>query len=184
MKIIRKLLLVVLSLSSIIGWSQRSEKKQISYDTLTKYSNNRLKLKGSIMHDEYISKDGSLYKVGDTIKINKPLSNDKFSFISDRFTQISATSKIIGVPFIIKNIMVIGFKNTGYELCMILKNPMIPDQVLKFESAIENREIKSKIMSSEDALIDLKKYKDKLDLGLISQKEYDDIKTQLSKFIK
>jgi hypothetical protein len=55
---------------------------------------------------------------------------------------------------------------------------------LKFESAIENGEIKSKKMSSDDALTELKRYKDKLDLGLITQKEYDEKKTELSKLIK
>jgi hypothetical protein len=180
----RKLLLGVLLLSSAIVLSQKSEKRQISYDTLTKYTSNHLKLKGAILYDEYISKDGSLYKVGDTIKINKPLSIDKFSFISDRFSQVPATSKIIGNLFIIKNIIVTGFKNTGYELCMTINNPITSDQILKFENAIENGEIKSRIMSSDDALIELKRYKDKLDLGLITQKEYDEKRTQLSKLIK
>ena len=80
--------------------------------------------------------------------------------------------------------MVTGFKNTGYELCMTINNALISDQILKFESAIANSEIKSKIMSSDDALIELKRYKDKLDLGLITQKEYDEKRTELSKFIK
>lgn len=171
-------------LISSIGLSQNNEKRQISYDTLTKYSNNHLKLKGAIIYDEYISKDGSSYKVGDTIKINKPLSNNKFSFINDRFSQIPATSKIIGSLFVIKNIIVTGFKNTGYELCVTINNPITSDQILKFENAIESGEIKSKIMSSEDALIELKRYKDKLDLGLITQKEYQEKKTQFSKLIK
>ena len=82
-------------LTSSMVISQKNEKRQISYDTLTKYSNNHLKLKGAIIYDEYISKDGSLFKAGDTIKINKPLSNDKFSFIIDRFTQVPATPKNI-----------------------------------------------------------------------------------------
>ncbi|MEN9326163.1 MAG: hypothetical protein RI943_584, partial [Bacteroidota bacterium] len=63
-------------------------------------------------------------------------------------------------------------------------NPTSSDQILKFESAIENGEIKSKKMSSDDALTELKRYKDKLDLGLITQKEYDEKKTELSKLIK
>lgn len=171
-------------LTSSIVLSQKNEKRQISYDTLTKYSNNHLKLKGSILYDAYTSKDGNLYKVGDTIKINKPSSNDKFSFIFDRFSQVPATSKIIGNLFIIRNIIVIGFKNAGYELCMTINNPMTPDQILKFESAIENGEIKSKVMSSDDALIELKRYKDKFDLGIITEKEYDEKRTQLSKLIK
>ena len=182
--IMKKILLGILVLTSLIGFSQKNVVRQISYDTLTKYSQNQLKLKGTIIYDEYISKDGSLYKTGDTIKISKPSLNDKYAFINDRFTQAPATSKISGNVFIIKNIIVAGFKNTGYELCMTIYNPTSSDQILKFESAIENGEIKSKKMSSDDALTELKRYKDKLDLGLITQKEYDEKKTELSKLIK
>jgi predicted ATP-grasp superfamily ATP-dependent carboligase len=39
-------------------------------------------------------------------------------------------------------------------------------------------------MSSEEAIKKLKAYKEKLDLGLISQEEYDSYKLELSKFIE
>ena len=39
-------------------------------------------------------------------------------------------------------------------------------------------------MSSEEALAELKKAKDKLDLELITQEEYDKLKAELSKYIK
>lgn len=39
-------------------------------------------------------------------------------------------------------------------------------------------------MSSDEALSELKRYKDKLDLGLISQEEFDKKKEELAKFIK
>jgi hypothetical protein len=39
-------------------------------------------------------------------------------------------------------------------------------------------------MFSDEALTALKKAKDKLDLGLISQEEYDKIKAELTPFIK
>lgn len=39
-------------------------------------------------------------------------------------------------------------------------------------------------MSSEEAITELKKYKEKLDLELISQKDYDAKKAELSKYIK
>jgi hypothetical protein len=85
---------------------------------------------------------------------------------------------------IIKNIIVTGFKNSGYELCMTIGNPITSDNILKFESAISYGEIKSKGMTSDDALNELKKAKDKLDLGLISKEEFEVKKTELVKFIK
>jgi hypothetical protein len=177
----KKILLGLLMFVSLLSFGQV---RQISYDTINKYSNNHLKLKGSIIYDEYLSKDGYLYKVGDVIKINKPTNGDKFSFINDRFSQIQASSIIIGKDMVIKNIMVIGFKNTGYELCMTINNSTTSDNILKFESAISYGEIKSKGMTSDDALIELKKAKDKLDLGIITKEEYEVKRAELIKFIK
>lgn len=177
----KKIVLVLLILMSVLSYSQV---RQISYDTIQKYSDQKLKLKGSIVYDEYLSKDGFLYKVGDVIKINKPTSGDKFSFITDRFNQLQASSVITGKDMVIKNILVIGFKNTGYELCMTINNPTIPDNILKFENAIYYKEINSKGMSSDDALNELKRAKDKLDLGIISKEEYEVKRLELIKFIK
>lgn len=177
----KKIILGTLLLLSVLSFGQA---RQMSYDTIQKYSNNHLKLKGSIIYDEYLSKDGFLYKVGDAIKINKPITGDKFSFITDRFSQIQAPSMVIGKDMVIKNIIVTGFKNTGYELCMTINNPMTAEYILKFESAINSGEIKSKGMTSDEALSELKKAKDKLDLGIISKDAYDAKKTELIKFIK
>jgi hypothetical protein len=177
----KKILLGFLMLMNLLSIGQV---RQISYDTIFKYSNNKLKLKGSITYDEYLSKDGYLYKVGDIIKINKPTNGDKFSFINDRFSQIQASSEIIGKDMVIKNILVIGFKNSGYELYMTINNPTTVDHSLKFESAISYGEIFSKGMTSDDALKELKKAKDKLDLGLITKEEYEVRKLELIKFIK
>jgi hypothetical protein len=43
---------------------------------------------------------------------------------------------------------------------------------------------KSVDMTSDEALTELKRDKDKLDLGLITQEKYDSLKTELSKYIK
>jgi hypothetical protein len=175
---------IVFGLLMLVSFSNYGQMRQISYDTIQKYSDQKLKLKGSIVYDEYLSKEGFLYKVGDVIKINKPTSGDKFSFITDRFNQLQASSVITGKDMVIKNILVIGFKNTGYELCMTINNSTIPDNILKFESAISYGEIKPKGMTSDDALNELKRAKDKLDLGLISKEEYEVKRLELIKFIK
>lgn len=49
---------------------------------------------------------------------------------------------------------------------------------------IEQEKLKSEIDASDTALVKLKEYKEKLDLGLISQEEYDKQKLELSKYIK
>ena len=56
--------------------------------------------------------------------------------------------------------------------------------VINLDGAIDNGEIKSSIMTSDDALEELEKWKTKLSLELISQEEYDIKKNELVKFIK
>jgi hypothetical protein len=84
---------------------------------------------------------------------------------------------------IIKNIIVIGFRDTGYELCITITNKY--NQLsLKLENAISSGEINSSIITSDNALDKLKKAKEKLDLDLITQEEYDNLKKELKKYIK
>lgn len=47
-----------------------------------------------------------------------------------------------------------------------------------------HKKIMNSEMSSDEALTELKRFKDKLDLGLITQEEFDKKKTELAKFIK
>jgi hypothetical protein len=60
----------------------------------------------------------------------------------------------------------------------------VDNYFLNIEDAIAVGEIKSFGMTSDEALAALKKAKDKLDLGLISQEEYDKIKAELTPYIK
>ena len=56
--------------------------------------------------------------------------------------------------------------------------------IIQIENAIDAGEIKSNRFSSDDTLYDLKKAREKLDLGLITQEKYDSIKNVLSKYIE
>jgi len=55
-----------------------------------------------------------------------------------------------------------------------------------FESALQSGELigKKGSISSADAINELKKAKEKLDLGLITVEEYDKKKSEMIKFIK
>ena len=55
---------------------------------------------------------------------------------------------------------------------------------IRYEQAVAVGEVITNVMSSDDALAELKKQKDKLDLEIISQAEYDSIKAVLIKYIK
>ena len=55
---------------------------------------------------------------------------------------------------------------------------------ISLEDALKTKEVKSKIMSSDEALAELKRAKDKLDLGLITQEEFNTLRTELAPLIK
>ena len=55
---------------------------------------------------------------------------------------------------------------------------------LNFKNALSTGEVKGFGKTSDEALSELKKAKDKLDLGLITQEEFDRLKQELSKYIK
>jgi hypothetical protein len=85
----------------------------------------------------------------------------------------------------IKKIFVAGNKRAGYTVSFRTKGATgLANFSILVENAIETGEIKSFGMTSDEALAELKKSKDKLDLGLITQKQYDSLKVALSKFIR
>ncbi|MCX6311222.1 MAG: DUF4468 domain-containing protein [Bacteroidetes bacterium] len=56
--------------------------------------------------------------------------------------------------------------------------------ILSLTSALKDLDSQENVMTSDEALTELKRCKDKLDLGLITQEEYDKKKAELGKFIK
>ncbi|NDC92439.1 MAG: SHOCT domain-containing protein [Flavobacteriales bacterium] len=134
--------------------------------------------------DIYINQNGEEFKVGDTITLGVSFRNDVFEFIQQKFglevyplTNIASHSKVIIKKISIRSKLVIvnTTKPNGYVYGLFIYN---------FDSAIANGEIKSKLMSSDEALAQLKKAKDKLDLGLISQEDFEKLKAELVKYIK
>jgi hypothetical protein len=137
----------------------------------------------------YVAKDGSTYKIGDKISFGAPSGvNGKFVTITKM--DIAGNVFPVGAEAInttaeIKKIRVGGNKRSGYKVSFQTKGLTGLDNYFFFlEDAIQVGEIKSFGMTSDQALAELKKAKDKLDLGLITQEEYDKIKQELSQYIK
>lgn len=172
----KNLLLIAFLTISICGYSQ-----EIKYTDLATSSRGEF--------TSYVSKDGSVYKIGDKIKIGRPSSNAIFAYITQGdgilmpITQLTSNSS--GQETEIKKIYVVGNKRVGYSVHFKTKGLSgLLNYNIAFENAIDTNEIKSFGMSSDDALAELKKSKDKLDLGLISQADYDLKKAELVKYIK
>ena len=137
----------------------------------------------------YIGSDGGIYKVGDRIKIGVPSSNKTFAFIwmgdgiLTPLEPLPAANS--GTETEIKRIFIVGNKRSGYSISMRTKGLIgLLNYSIQFENAISTGEIKGTGLTSDEALAELKKAKDKLDLGIITQEEYDLKKAELLPFIK
>lgn len=136
----------------------------------------------------YVSKNGAVYKVGDRLKIGVPSSEKTFTFIQVVNVLLQAfplSASGSGKEAVIKSFITQGTKRSGYTVLVRSKGSTAIDNYnIQLENAIETGEIKSFGMTSDEALSELKKAKDKLELGLITQTKYDSLKIEYSKFIK
>lgn len=150
-----------------------------------KYSDLSSMTKGDGKLDSYTSKDGIVFKLGDTVTVGVPSGNKTFNYIEDGsiFGTQPATSRISGNRMIIKRIWVSGTKRQGFQPQMKLEGVLGTGLFIKIEEAIATGEIKSNQLTPDQALVELKKWKDKLDLGLVTQEEYEAKKAELSKII-
>jgi hypothetical protein len=140
-------------------------------------------------YTSYFGSDGGVYKIGDRIKIGVPSSNKTFAFITQGdgiLMPVEAlTAASSGTETEIKRIFVVGNKRTGYSVSMRTKGVIgLLNYTIQFENALSTGEIKGTGMTSDEALAELKKAKDKLDLGLITAEDYEKKKAELTPFIK
>ena len=140
-------------------------------------------------YTSYIGYDGGVYKIGDRIKIGVPSSNKTFAFIwmgDGILTPLQPLPAAqSGTETEIKRIFISGNKRTGYSVSMRTKGVIgLLNYTIQFENALSTGEIKGTGMTSDEALAELKKTKDKLDLGLITAEDYEKKKAELTPFIK
>lgn len=139
------------------------------------------KVKGSF--EIYVTKTGEVFKVGDTITIGFAFRNEQYDYIRQNagIETYPVTNSISSSKVVIKS-----FKIRARSMYVYTTRPIATAyglMIMNFDGALESGEVKSKIMSSDEALMELKKWKDKLDLELISQEEYETKKKELSKYI-
>jgi hypothetical protein len=166
----------------------------LSYSQEIKYSDLATTPKGtsyvaSEKGTSYIASDGAVYNIGDRIKIGVPSSNKTFAYITEGdgillpITNLRAVSS--GQETEIKKIVVWGNKRVGYSVIFRTKGfSGLSNYTIQFENALSTGEIKGFGKTSDEALTELKKGKDKLDLGLITQEEFNKLKAELIKYIK
>ena len=136
---------------------------------------------------EYIASDGSNWKVGQRITFGNATGMGVFVHVSMGDGIMTAPQQApaawSGKEAEIKKIRISGTKRMGYTLWVTCKGPMQPFHI-SIEKAIEVGEVVTDGYSSDKALAELKKAKDKLDLGLITIEEFEALKAELSKYIE
>jgi hypothetical protein len=175
-----KKLLFILLMLPVMAFSQEEsivEPILATYDdVITK------KIKGDIT--SYTTQSGETFSVGDTITLGPPFSPNQYSFMNQnaviqayplRPDAAGSKIRIKSMNAIAKKLQVMCTHASGYTYQTFIIN---------FELAYQNGEIKPNKMTSDEALSELKKCKDKLDLGLITQEEFDAKKAELAKIIK
>lgn len=174
----KNLILVLFAFLSFNVFSQ-----DIKYSDLTDNNAKKNTLKA---YKSYLSKDGLYFKSGDTIQVGNSSSDQTFAFIYLQGSDAVLLNKSeSGIKMIIVNFWIVGSKKTGFQAEAICKTGLwITKYHVILENAIASGEIKTSLLKSDDALSQLKKAKEKLDLGLITQEEFDKLKSELKKFIK
>lgn len=159
----------------------------LSFAQQIKYSDLATLSKRGGEYTSYIASDGAEYKVGDKIKIGYPSSN-AFVYVMYGSGLAGVTplpANNAGIETEIKEIAVAGTNKIGFRVTLITSGfGMGTKLYIDTENALATGEVKGFGMTSDEALAELKKAKDKLDLGLISQEEYEKIRAELSQYIK
>ena len=155
---------------------------------------------------EFVLKDGSVIKIGSELIIGKPRNPLSLNYDNIRVGYVTLTSEIIspsvplqgnyeGNPVIIEQMKVYHRKTTkASELQIYIfaynssQSSLLGDKyrtITDLEEGLKGGEIinPNATMTREQAIGKLKESKDLLDLGLLSQEEYDKIKAELTPII-
>ncbi len=136
-------------------------------------------------YSSYLASDGEIYKAGDKIKIGLPYSacNNSFCYCSSNDGKLGVGCS--GQEVKIAGFTVLGNSSTGYFVKMYTHLGFFGrGYTFEFENALKTKELIGKGMTSDEAIQELKKEKEKLDLQIITQEEYDKRKNELMKYIK
>jgi hypothetical protein len=147
---------------------------------------------------EYTASNNVTYLIGDTIKLGRgsaPNGDFIYCQMGDTYAVMAALGgsagridqglprNLSGANMVIKKIKETKFKGAKVISFNVAGGNLVQYKIL-IEDALATGELRSNGFTSDEALAELKKSKDKLDLGLIKPEQYDSIKTTLLKFIK
>ena len=180
------LLVAIILLSGLMGFSEKLDKYTASTgDTYT--VGDTIKLgRGSGINGSFVYLQmGGLFNTLSAMSGTMSTANGRYREANRTNTNISAGlgKNFSGLNVILKKIKQQKFKG-GNKIVFVVGGGNITNYDLMIEEALATGEVASSVITSDQALSELKKEKDKLDLGLITQTKYDSLKVELSKYIK
>jgi len=131
----------------------------------------------------YTSKSEEKFTIGDSITLGSPFRNDYFDYIKQNggLELFPLPSTASGSRVVIKRMI---SRSKFLRVVTTSANGFVYElEIYNLEGALQNGEIVSSKLSSDEALAELKRWKDKLDLGLITESEYELKKAELAKLI-
>ncbi len=200
----KKALTFILLISSLFTYAQTVTYQDIQAQRSARDLTGR---KGGGDITEYVASDGVSYKIGSTITYGYPTNGKYYLYFkdvtgswlnvmtddSDNAASSAANQEVAervenraGGVATIKRIQCIPIDpynklSSGCKIYLVLNRGGLA--CTNFEEAIAVGEVQTKMKSSEAALQELKKWKEKLDLQIITQEEYDAKKAELMKYI-
>lgn len=144
------------------------------------------KLMSYVDFTSYTASDGTTIKIGDFVEFGM-VSSSHYEFVY-AMVPLTAPAKIsssyAGQKYEVVRITVNG-KGQNKHVGIWTKSPIGGSKFLiDYEQALKAGEIVGNGMTSDKALAELEKEKKKFDLGIITEDEYNQKKSELVKYIK
>ena len=136
--------------------------------------------------DSYLTKSKTLIKAGDKITINKPIddSGNFFTYLTQGGQPV--VRALEGKVVEISNFQT--FKQVAFQgkVYLSIKGFGLIPVLIDYEKALETKEISNskEPLSKSQALLKLKEAKEMLELGVISQDEYNKLLDELKPILK
>lgn len=151
----------------------------ISHSQTTEYG----KLTDKSEYQIYLTKTGHILKVGDTLTLGIPTSDLGFTYISQGGQRVSNT--LAAKKVIIDKLKTYGNKKSGYKMYAHFKGYGLVPVLIDYETALDLGEIinPSTKLTKEQAIAKLKEAKELLNLEVITQADYNKLKSEMTPII-
>lgn len=175
----RILLLLVVSLFTLAANAQT-----VTYEEVT---NATKRPRGTF--DEYVTSLGESIKVGDTMYLGNP-SNANNSFLYVFEAAFASTPTLASIRAQswgseVLKIAVGGTKRMGFGVSIVSKTELgLTRYYTEYEKALSVNEVKTEMLTRDNAIAELKEAKELFDLDMMTKEEYEAVRAKVTPIIK